>query len=401
MLLQFKCKNHSVFYNETILDLTATQEKNYTDTLFDIKNTKVLPIIEIHGANASGKTSILDALAYMFYMIKFSNKMDVNDALPTVPFAFSEKAKKENSEYEISIIIEETEYRYGFSLNANSFVEEWLYKKKISSGNDTKQKTIFERYKDKVNFAPSYNKYKGIWNFLENSINLNINKSLVLSNIAIKEEKGELRSIYDYITKSSFKIDNNLNQKISINILKNNTSVYVLFEKLLKEFDPCLIRLDIKEDVKATGEKTYNISGVHRDIKTKKEKMIPLSLESSGTIKMFDVLPSILINLEVGGILCFDELDTKLHPLLFRRIVNMYKDKNINKNNAQIIYTSHSTVLLNSKELRRDEIYFVEKNNLGISTLYSLSEFRNIRIDSDYEKRYLTGEFGAIPFIEE
>ena len=354
MLLQFKCKNHSVFYNETILDLTATQEKNYTDTLFDIKNTKVLPIIEIHGANASGKTSILDALAYMFYMIKFSNKMDVNDALPTVPFAFSEKAKKENSEYEISIIIEETEYRYGFSLNANSFVEEWLYKKKISSGNDTKQKTIFERYKDKVTFAPSYNKYKGIWNFLENSINLNINKSLVLSNIAIKEEKGELRSIYDYITKSSFKIDNNLNQKISINILK-----------------------------------------------TKKEKMIPLSLESSGTIKMFDVLPSILINLEVGGILCFDELDTKLHPLLFRRIVNMYKDKNINKNNAQIIYTSHSTVLLNSKELRRDEIYFVEKNNLGISTLYSLSEFRNIRIDSDYEKRYLTGEFGAIPFIEE
>lgn len=223
----------------------------------------------------------------------------------------------------------------------------------------------------------------------------------MLSNIAIKEEKGELRSIYDYITKSSFKIDNNLNQKISINILKNNTSVYVLFEKLLKEFDPCLIRLDIKEDVKTTGEKTYNISGVHRDIKTKKEKMIPLSLESSGTIKMFDVLPSILINLEVGGILCFDELDTKLHPLLFRRIVNMYKDKNINKNNAQIIYTSHSTVLLNSKELRRDEIYFVEKNNLGISTLYSLSEFRNIRIDSDYEKRYLTGEFGAIPFIEE
>lgn len=401
MLLQFKCKNHSVFYNETILDLTATQEKNYTDTLSDIKNTKVLPIIEIHGANASGKTSILDALAYMFYMIKFSNKMDVNDALPTVPFAFSEKAKKENSEYEFSIIIEETEYRYGFSLNANSFVEEWLYKKKISSGNDTKQKTIFERYKDKVTFAPSYNKYKGIWNFLEKSINLNINKSLVLSNVAIKEEKGELRSIYDYITKSSFKIDNNLNQKISINILKNNTSVYDRFEKLLKEFDPCLIRLDIKEEVTSSGEKTYGISGVHHDIKTQKEKMIPLSLESAGTIKMFDVLPSILINLEVGGILCFDELDTKLHPLLFRRIVNMYKDKNINKNNAQIIYTSHSTVLLNSKELRRDEIYFVEKNNLGISNLYSLSEFRNIRIDSDYEKRYLTGEFGAIPFIEE
>jgi len=112
-------------------------------------------------------------------------------------------------------------------------------------------------------------------------------------------------------------------------------------------------------------------------------------------------MPTILNNLEVGGLLCIDELDVKLHPLLFKKIVSMYKDKNINKNNAQLIYTAHSTFLFNSDDLRRDQLYLVEKDFQGKSRLYSLSEFRNLRVDSDYEKKYLTGQFGAIPYENE
>lgn len=106
----------------------------------------------------------------------------------------------------------------------------------------------------------------------------------------------------------------------------------------------------------------------------------------------------ILNNLENGGLLCIDELDVKFHPLLFKKIVNMYKDKKINKNNAQLIYTAHSTFLFNSDDLRRDELYLVEKDQYGKARLYSLSELRNLRVDADYEKRYLTGKFGAIPY---
>ena len=123
--------------------------------------------------------------------------------------------------------------------------------------------------------------------------------------------------------------------------------------------------------------------------------------ESDGTIKIFNIMPTILTNLEYGGLLCIDELDVKLHPLLFKKIVNMYKDKNINKNNAQLIYTAHSTYLFNSDELRRDELYLVEKDLTGKSKLYSLSEFRNLRVDADYEKKYLSGQFGAIPYESE
>lgn len=109
-------------------------------------------------------------------------------------------------------------------------------------------------------------------------------------------------------------------------------------------------------------------------------------------------MPSILTNLENGGLLCIDELDTKLHPLLFRKIVNMYCCKEINKKNAQLIFTTHSTMLFNSEYLRRDELYITDKDEMGKSSLYSLSEFRNLRYDSDYEKRYLSGQFGGIPF---
>ena len=147
-----------------------------------------------------------------------------------------------------------------------------------------------------------------------------------------------------------------------------------------------------------TPEELYIIRGVHKNIDNNNINYIPLDNESNGTIKLFNIIPSILANLDTGGILIVDELDVKLHPLLFEKIINMYKDKKINKKNAQIIYTAHSTYLLNSDSLRRDEIYLVEKNNSGESMLFSLSEFRNLRADADYEKKYLTGEFGAIPY---
>ena len=117
MLLQFKFKNYKCFYDETILDLMATQEKRHIDSTVEINGNKILPIIAIHGANASGKSSILEALHFMFETIIMSNRIDINRDLPTVPFAFSDATRKENSEYEISISLNDYEYRYGFSMN--------------------------------------------------------------------------------------------------------------------------------------------------------------------------------------------------------------------------------------------------------------------------------------------
>lgn len=399
MLLQFKFKNHKCFSDETVLDLMATQEKRHMSSTIDINGNKILPVIEIHGANASGKSSVLDALQFMFDMIKMSSRMDINKELPTVPFAFSEEKRKENSEYEISILLNDYEYRYGFSMNKNGFEEEWLYKKKFSATTKASQKIIFERYKDNIEFGKSFEKYKKTWDLFGNNTNINTSKLLILSNVAIKEENGDLRDIYNFINKFNFKIDSILNSQVSINILSQDDLLYKKFQEIINEFDSCLLGIRIDELSDESGNTAYKISGVHENIDDHKSKvLIPLHGESDGTVKIFNIMPTILKNLENGGLLCIDELDVKLHPLLFKKIVNMYKDKKINKNNAQLIYTAHSTFLFNSDDLRRDQLYLVEKDLQGKSKLYSLSEFRKLRVDADYEKKYLTGQFGAIPY---
>lgn len=398
MLLQFKFKNHKCFYDETILDLVATQEKRHMNSTIDVNGNKVLPVIEIHGANASGKSGTLEALNFMFKMIKMSSRIDINQDLPTVPFAFRDEAREENSEYEISVVLNDYEYRYGFSMNKNGFDEEWLYKKKFSASSKATQKVIFERCKEKVEFGKSYEKYKKTWDLFRDYMNANTNKLLILSNVAIKEEQGIFRDIYNFISKFNFRIESVFQQQVSIKILHQDSLLYEKFQKILNEFDPCLLGVEIEELSDDSGNKTYKISGVHKNIGGKGRTLIPLQKESDGTVRIFNIMPMILRNLEVGGLLCVDELDVKLHPLLFKKIVNMYQDSTINKNHAQLIYTAHSTFLFNSENLRRDELYLVEKDSFGKSKLYSLSEFKNLRVDADYEKKYLTGQFGAIPY---
>lgn len=396
MLIQFKFKNHKCFYDETFLDLMATQEKRHIESTININNNNILPVVAIHGANASGKSSALEALDFMFEFVKYSNRIDVKNDLPTSPYAFSKKGINENSEYEVSICLGDNEYRYGFSLNKNQIDEEWLYTKRFALNTRASQKVIFERVKNKVYFGKSYSKYEKTWDLFGNDTNLNTNKLLVLSNIAIKEESGVLRDLFDYICKFNFRIESEF-KKNSIGILSENDSIYNKFQEIINEFDPCLLGIKIEE---VEGEeKKYNISGVHKNIDDPIAPiLIPLHRESNGTIRMFNIMPTILKNLEVGGLLCIDEIDIKLHPLLFKRIISMYMDKSINKNNSQLIYTAHSTFLFNSNDLRRDQLYLVDKDEFGKSKLYSLSEFRNLRADADYEKKYLSGQFGAIPY---
>lgn len=401
MLLQFKFKNFKCFYDETILDLTATQEKRHINSTIDINGNKILPVIEIHGANASGKSSVLEALDFMFNMIKKSSRIDINKDLPYNPFAFTKKSKKENSEFEFSIVLDNYEYRYGFSMNNSGFEEEWLYKKKFAFKTKAMQKVVFERFKDNVQFGKNYEKYKNTWDLFGKNINLNSNKLLILSNVALKEENGIFRNIFDFVDKFTFKVEHFFQSNRSIEILNENDVLYKRFQEIINDFDPCLCGLKIDEVSNDAGGKSYNISGVHKNIDDPNiQTLIPLERESDGTIKIFNIMPTILKNLETGGLLCIDELDIKLHPLLFKRIVNMYKDKNINRKNAQLIYTAHSTLLFNSGELRRDQLYLVDKDSFGKSKLYSLSEFMNLRGDADYERKYLTGQFGGIPYNE-
>lgn len=396
MLLQFKFKNHKCFYDETYIDLIATQEKRHLESTFNISGFNILPVIDIHGSNASGKSSALEAMDFMFRFIKYSNKLDIKSELPVNPYLFCKNKDEFNSEYESSICLNDFEYRYGFSLNKNMIEEEWLYVKKFSSTTRSNQKIIFERNHEQVTFGNNYKKYEKTWNLFGKDMNLNTNKLLVLTNIALKEESGNIRDLYDYICKFDFKIESEF-KNASIEILTEKDTIYKKFQNIINEYDPCLLGIKI-DSVDIEHGKMFNISGIHKNLDEPNTTLIPLYRESNGTIRIFDIMPTILNNLEEGGVLCIDEMDVKLHPLLFKKIVNMYMDKSINKKNSQLIYTAHSTFLFNSNDFRRDQLYLVDKDSSGKSKLYSLSEFRNLRTDADYEKKYLSGQFGAIPY---
>ena len=171
-------------------------------------------------------------------------------------------------------------------------------------------------------------------------------------------------------------------------------------------FDPSIIGFNVRtlED-EEDGEKYLKIDAIHRIAGTDKTASIPLEEESDGTLKMFALYPSLQETLEMGGVLCIDELNARLHPLLVRSFLITFLNPEINKNHAQLIFTTHDTWQLANNILRRDEIWFTDKSADGVTTLYSLADFVDedgvkIRKDESYEKNYLLGKYRAIPSLK-
>ena len=244
MLIQFRFKNHRCFYDETVLDLSATSEKRHLEDTLKIESGKLLPVISIHGANASGKTTILEALCYMFSMVKNSLRIDIEKDILTKPFIFSESARKDNSEYEVSLYFDSYEYRYGFAVNSNCITEEWLYIKKSSTDSRVNETCVFERHNDEVHFDKKYSKYDNIWKLFTSEVSSS--KLLVLSHVASKDENGFFRKIYNYMSNFIGEIDSEKSREMSIRILKGNTDIDRKFQEIIKEFDPCLLGVRIE-----------------------------------------------------------------------------------------------------------------------------------------------------------
>ena len=152
-------------------------------------------------------------------------------------------------------------------------------------------------------------------------------------------------------------------------------------------------------------EEKYKINALHKKIDSDEMAEIPLGAESAGTLKMFALYPELQEVLEKGSVFFIDELNARLHPLLVRNFLLTFLNPEINVNHAQLVFTTHGTWQLSNQLLRRDEIWFVEKDDRGVSTLYSLADFvdedgARIRKDESYEKNYLIGKYGAIPTLK-
>ncbi|MDG5854934.1 AAA family ATPase [Clostridium beijerinckii] len=399
MLIQFNFKNFKSFRDDTSLDMTATSITEHPYNLINSGDEKYIKTAAIYGANASGKSSVLEAFKFMRDWINDSfKKASENEYIPLKRFAFDSNAQKEPAEFEVFFKHENNEYQYGFSLDNNTIIEEWLYLKKENSKD--KYITLFERTKEGIDCNSKL--LKGAENF----ISMVEDKTLFLSIIS-NAKIVYAKDVFHWFTIGVSIID--YGNIIFESIMTRIHSQMLYEESYQKELLKFLNSIDINiQEIIVEKPKNENdepkIYTKHLMKDKKNYYKMPLSEESSGTQKMFTLFYFLKYSLTFGVPLFIDELDAKLHPLLLRYILTMFHDENINKNGAQLIYVTHDNYTLTKDIFRRDQIWFVEKDSESVSHLYSLAEYKSdddkkVRKDASYNKDYLLGKYGSVPIL--
>jgi len=390
MLVQFLLKNVLSFRNETILDLTSINAyKEHKTNLIDIgAKEKFLRVAAIYGANASGKSNLYLAMKYCQRIIveSFNNVAESKEtAIKKYYFPFSLESNKENSEFQIVEIVGDYEYRYGFEYNSEYIENEWLYRKSIKT---KRTSIIFERNKESVEFGATVRHYCEVY---KDQIPA---ETLVLSFFnKLKLGSDIFKTVYSAILETlavptNFCEDTEILERSLPTVIEENKEKLVSF---LKAIDTGIKDISYKSREK---EIEFYTTHLGRD---GKNYTLNLYNESEGTIKSIMIFIYAQIALRSNSSLFIDELNIKLHPLLLKFIVDLFYD---NDSMAQLIYTTHDTTLLDKRFFRRDQIWFVQKDEFGYSELVALSDFK-VRSDASFEKDYLAGVYGGIPLIKD
>ena len=414
MLLQFYFSNYRSFEGEGILDMRASGSNELSSHIRNTLNEKVLPVTAIYGANASGKSSVFEAFQFMTWCVleslSFSDDNKKNPyKLKVDSFKFSESREKP-SEFEINYIDKkgkkELYYNYGFKIDNSGILEEYLASNTKTGVKRNEDYTyIFKRERNQKLYLDS-----SIEKFREN-LEISLKDKTLLVSLGAKLNIDEFIRVRTwFINTEVINFSNSLYGALLENILPNNIieseEVRKNLVSFINSFDDSIIDIEV-EKISAIDENdkdNYRVFTIHKSDKGTSTARISMNEESSGTKKMFSLYQTLLDVLEKGGVFFADELDIKLHPLLMRNILLTFTDKEKNPNNAQLIFTTHNTIYMDMDLLRRDEIWFVEKDN-GVSKLYSLDDITNekgekVRKDSNYEKHYLLGNYGAIPNLK-
>ena len=414
MLLQFYFSNYRSFEGEGILDMRASGSNELSSHIRNTLNEKVLPVTAIYGANASGKSSVFEAFQFMALCVleslSFSDDNKKNPyKLKVDSFKFSESREKP-SEFEINYIDKkekkEKYYNYGFKIDNSGILEEYLASNTKTGVKRNEDYTyIFKRERNQKLYLDS-----SVEKFREN-LEISLKDKTLLVSLGAKLNIDEFIRVRTwFINTEVINFSNSLYGALLENILPNNIieseEVRKNLVSFINSFDDSIIDIEV-EKISAIDENdkdNYRVFTIHKSDKGISTARISMNEESSGTKKMFSLYQTLLDVLEKGGVFFADELDIKLHPLLMRNILLTFADKEKNSNNAQLIFTTHNTIYMDMDLLRRDEIWFVEKDN-GVSNLYSLDDITNekgekVRKDSNYEKHYLLGNYGAIPNLK-
>ena len=390
MLVQFMVKNVLSFREETILDMTAINAyKEHECNLIDNgTKEKYVKVAAVYGANASGKSNLHLAMNYFQSIIQKSLNNVEDGAKVAIdeyfcPFFFDDNG--ENSEFQIIMILDKDEYKYGFEYNSECIVAEWMYKKNLETNRTI---IIFERTTEVVEFGASVRRECDVY---KEQIPT---ETLVLSFLNKLKLKTEVFKKVYWGIMHTFVIPTEFCESTKILEALLPETIDCDKEKLI-EF---LMAIDtgIKDISYDDSEKEIRFMTVHKG-KNGKDYPMGLYYESEGTLKSIVLFIHARKAISNNWSIFVDELNSKLHPLLLKFIIDLFYEEN---SAAQLIYTTHDTTLMDKKFFRRDQIWFVEKDEFGYSELSALSDYK-VRSDASFEKDYLAGVYGGIPFLKE
>jgi len=398
MLCQFTVKNYKSIRDEMTFDMQAAAISEHENNIIRDKDGELfLPISAIYGPNGGGKSNVLEAMHTLASKVlrplyatgDKEERIFLQKRLLIEPFAFSKETKSQPTEFEIFFRTEIAEYRYKLHIMKDVVNYESLDRVKLDTG---RRSALFERDTEEISL-------KGVFSKLKASEDLSATLPL-LSYLGITYKKNEV--VKDVLDWFEYGIDF-LNYGNPIEELRmavsNSEDVNQLMLDMIQEMD-----LDIV-DFRVVEDENDRIDVYTKHLVDGYETELNLLEESSGTRKLFGLMPFIAGCLLTGTVLVIDELDAKIHPVLLRHIIMMFNDMSINKKKAQLIFTSHDLSTMNNEVFRRDEIWFVAKGNAQNSKLYSLVEFKNekgesVRKDAKFDKQYLEGKYGADPYLK-
>jgi len=419
MLLEFNTSNNRSFKRKSRLNMVATSIKDLEDeAIISLDRVNLLKSAAIYGANASGKSNLLNSMGQMRWLVLTSaTESQADDPLGISPYLLDAKSSKKPTSFEMIFTIDKIKYRYGFKANNKRIVSEWLFETiKV------KENALFVRDKDYIEMVDKFAEGDRLEdktrpNALFLSVVAQFNGKISNKILSWYRNFNMVHGIRDnlYYGLTVDMLEDKKTSKIILDFMKfadlgiNNMKLKEL-ENSFSDFDINLLSKKGRKDFKDTieemkSEKVTDIITYHNKYDDDKniigEAEFSLSeQESQGTNKFFNIIGAIVEVLLNGEILVIDEFNTRLHPLLTRKIIEVFNSKKGNPNNAQLIFTTHDTNLLDREIFRRDQIYFTEKDQYGESHLYSLIEYKTKpRNDEAYEKNYIAGKYGGIPFI--
>lgn len=412
MLIQFSFKNFKSFREEAALDLSAARMTEFSDRVVTVGSEKILPVAAIYGANASGKSNIYSAFEYMAKYVadsfKYGDEEEKFEEYRPTPFLFDSTSADAESSFEVYFTLHgdknEKTYNYGFCVDKEGVTEEWLNSKAKTA---RKYSIVFYRENSDNELDLS-----GLPKNSRDNIKVALEKQVLIVSLGAKLKISKCKVIRDWFLTNEFADfgDPFTNFFLSRRLPKGFTENKNVQQKVVEyfaSFDEHIKDFSV-EKVPNDGdskEEKYKINALHKKIDSDEMAEIPLGAESAGTLKLFALYPELQEVLEKGSVFFIDELNARLHPLLVRNFLLTFLNPEINVNHAQLVFTTHGTWQLSNQLLRRDEIWFVEKDDRGVSTLYSLADFvdedgARIRKDESYEKNYLIGKYGAIPTLK-